>query len=71
MAQVSQFSTAENFAKLQQALDKVDTAIQEAELAKSAGVPGADELLSTAQAGKAKIVQLMNTYFPTGTAQAS
>lgn len=68
MAAPSQFSTAENYAKLQSALDQVDAAIREAELAESAGVPGAAELLSTAQQGRTRILQLINTYFPTGTA---
>lgn len=68
MPTVSQFSTAENYAKLQESLKQIDTAINEAEIAKQAGLPDAEQLLSTAQEAKKRILQMLNTYFPSGTA---
>lgn len=70
MASVSQFSTAENFAKLTTGLEKINHAIDEAKLAQQAGVPSADIMLATAEATRTKILQLLNTYFPGGTAPA-
>lgn len=68
MPTVSQFSTAENYQKLQDSLSKIDTAINEAQIAKQAGLPDADQLLKTAEEAKARILQMLNTYFPSGTA---
>lgn len=70
MPQLSQFSTAENYKKLQDALTQIDQAIAEAELAVQGGVPNADSMLQQSKEAKSKIQQLLNTYFPTGTAPA-
>jgi len=68
MTAISQFSTAANFAKLHDALDKVEYAIKEAKLAVQAGVPDAATALSTAQDTQKRIQQVLDTYFPNGTA---
>jgi len=66
MAAISQFSTAANFSKLHDALGKVETAITEAQVAKNAGVPGADELLNSAKDAEQRIRNMLSAYFPGG-----
>lgn len=68
MPSVSQFATAQNFALANQAKEGLTKAINEAKLAVSAGVPGADTILSNAQASLARVTQFMSVYFPNGTA---
>ena len=66
MPAVSQFSTAENFAKVNAAIDQVTTAIQEATIAQQAGIPGAAQVLSNAQDALSRLQLFRQTYFPTG-----
>jgi len=68
MTTISKFSTAANFTRLKDALDKVEYAIREASLAVQAGIPDAATSLATAQDAQKRIQQVLNTYFPTGTA---
>lgn len=70
MAAVSQFSTAENYKKLQDALTKTDHAIQEAQLAVQAGIPQADTMLKAAEETRKRVQQLLDTYFPGGAVPA-
>jgi len=66
MSAVSRFSTFENYQSLQAALSKVNDAIHEAELAKQAGIPQAEQMLTTANSVKERITAMMSTYFPNG-----
>lgn len=70
MAQVSQFSTPENFQKLTKALEQINIAIRESKLAVQAGIPQADETLKIAETAKSRIQQVLHTYFPEGTSPA-
>lgn len=71
MAAPSQFSSAENYAKIQASLEKIDNAIHEAQLAVQAGIPQADTLLKAAEDTKRKIEAFKSVYFPDGTVPAS
>lgn len=64
----SQFSTKERLDSINKILDQIDVAINEAKIAAEAGVPTAAEQLKTLEEQQAKVLQLKNTYFPTGTA---
>jgi len=66
MSAVSKFSTPENYAQLTDALAKVDEALREAELAQQAGIAQAADLVKQAKDAQASILQIRNTYFPSG-----
>jgi len=66
MAAVSMFSTPDMYSKLQDSLGKVNAAIKEATIAQQAGIPQADQLLSTAQNARDQILRMLDTYFPGG-----
>ena len=68
MPAVSQFSTAENLAKVNDAITTVERAIQEAQIAVRAGIPSADQVLSNAQDQLSRLQTFRSTYFPTGAA---
>lgn len=71
MSAISVFSTLKNYQHLQDALSKVDNAIHEAQLAKQAGIPQADTMLSQAQTMRDSITRMINTYFPNGEVPAA
>jgi hypothetical protein len=66
MAAVSQFSTPENFAKATQAIAQLQAAINEAQIAVQAGIPGAQQALQVAQDALARVQLFKQTYFPSG-----
>ena len=66
MAGVSQFSTPENYQTLQENLQKIDHAMNEAQLAVQARIPNAEGMLQAAQETKKRIEQVLHTYFPSG-----
>jgi hypothetical protein len=63
---VSMFSTPEYWQRLQESKSKIETAIREAQIAKQAGIPGADNMLATAEAAQASVLRMLATYFPGG-----
>jgi hypothetical protein len=69
MPGISQFSTPENFAKLNDSLAKLSEAIREAQIAVQAGIPGADLVLANAKDAEQRVLLLKNTYFPQGMPQ--
>lgn len=69
MAQVSQFSTPEFFKQLTDSISQLETAIGELNTAVAAGIPGAEQQLTTAQAALARVEKVKQTYFPSGAAQ--
>lgn len=66
MAGPSQFSTADNYAKAKAAEHDMQQAIAEAQMAVQAGIPGAQETLTTAQDGLKRVQQFLAVYFPQG-----
>lgn len=70
MAQVSKFSTQENYTHIQNAMAQLDEAIHEAKLAVRAGIPDAQNQLDQAEAARKQLTTLMDVYFPGGTAPA-
>lgn len=68
MAAVSQFSTQENYNQITAAIEQFKKAIAEAEIAKQAGIPSAETMLSQAQDELKKAELFYNTYFPMGAA---
>lgn len=71
MVAVSKFSTKENYDKLKNAEAELQLAQHEAELAVQAKLPGAEEVLAKTQAGMQQVQNLLNVYFPNGTAPTS
>jgi len=68
MATISKFSTLENYKSLITAQGQAEEALREAKLAQQAGIPNADEMVSTTEGILKRIKQYMATYFPNGTA---
>lgn len=66
MPGLSQFSTPENLAKANEAISKLEEAEKEAQMAVSAGIPGADLVLKNAQDALARVRLFKATYFPQG-----
>lgn len=69
MATVSQFSTAQNFQRVNTAIDQLQTAIDEAQIAVRAGVPGAQDALNNATQALERVMTFKNVYFPSGAPQ--
>ena len=71
MAGRSRFSTKENYDRLTEAMRTIDEGIRELNIAVEAGIPDAEKHLKAVEEQRAKLQQIIDTYFPGGVTSAT